>query len=142
MYLFRHLLGPALVTTSLWAFSQDTPAPAPISQPAAEYLNSLLDLMPGKMSLHRTEIDWTAVRAGALLHVQGAQTRVDTYPGIYFALIQLPSPIIFPHPADTLSNYDKAHREPHSAAFFCPRSRGSSIHRRRHSQLAARRMAI
>jgi carboxyl-terminal processing protease len=106
MYLFRHVLGPAFVAASLWAFSQDTPTPAPISQPVAEYLNQVLDLMQ-QDALHRTEIDWTAVRAGALLRVQGAQTPVDTYPGIYFALTQLREHHSFLRPPDTLSDSDK-----------------------------------
>jgi hypothetical protein len=100
------LLSPALLVASVWAFSQVSPTSAPISKPAAEYLNHALDLIQ-RNALHRTEIDWTAVRDGAFLHSQGAQTSIDTYPGIYFALTQLREHHSFLRVPDDLSDADK-----------------------------------
>ena len=100
------LLSPALLIASVWAFSQDSAISVPISKPAAEYLNRAVDLMQ-QNALHRNEINWTAVREAAFLHSQGAQTSVDTYPGIYFALTQLREHHSFLRVPDDLSDADK-----------------------------------
>jgi hypothetical protein len=70
MHTLYRLVSPALLVASVWAFSQDSPT-SPASKPAAEYLNRAVDLMQ-QNALHRTEIDWTAVREAAFLRSQGA----------------------------------------------------------------------
>jgi carboxyl-terminal processing protease len=100
------LFGPPLLVASVWAFSQVLPPSAPISKPAAEYLNHAIDLIQ-RNALHRTEIDWAAVRDGAFLRSEGAQTSIDTYPGIYFALTQLREHHSFLRVPDDLSDADK-----------------------------------
>ena len=77
-----------------------------MSKAAADYLDHALDVMQ-KSALHRTEIDWASVRSGALVQAQGAQTTVDTYPGIYFALTQLKEHHSFLRTPDSLSPEDK-----------------------------------
>jgi carboxyl-terminal processing protease len=106
MHITCRLLSPAILVASVWAFSQVSPTSAPISKPADEYLNHALDLIQ-REALHRTEIDWTAVRDGAFLHSQGAQTSIDTYPGIYFALTQLREHHSFLRIPDDLSDADE-----------------------------------
>ncbi|MBB5327516.1 S41 family peptidase [Tunturiibacter gelidoferens] len=100
------LLSLALLVASFWAFSQISTPSAPISKPAAEYLNHALDLMQ-QNALHSKEIDWAAVREGAFLHSEGAQTSIDTYPGIYFVLTQLREHHSFLRVPDDLSDADK-----------------------------------
>jgi carboxyl-terminal processing protease len=106
MHIAYRLLSPAILVASVWAFSQVSPTSAPISKPAAEYLNHALDLIQ-REALHSAEIDWTAVRDGAFLHSQGAQTSIDTYPGIYFALTQLREHHSFLRVPDDLSDADR-----------------------------------
>lgn len=106
MHTLYRLLSPALLVVSVWAFSQDLPTSRPISKSAAEYLNRAVDLMQ-QNALHRTKIDWTAVREAAFLRSQGAQTPVDTYPGIYFALTQLREHHSFLRVPDDLAEPDK-----------------------------------
>ncbi len=106
MHTIHRLLGLALFVPSVWAFSQVSPPSASISKPAAEYLNHALDLIQ-RNALHSKEIDWAAVRDGAFLHSEGAQTSVDTYPGIYFVLTQLREHHSFLRVPDDLSNADK-----------------------------------
>ena len=84
----RMLLTRALLLVCSSAFAQVKPVPEPPSTIAANYLNHALDLMQ-QNALHSREIDWASVRKGAALHAQGAQTTVDTYPAIFFALAQL-----------------------------------------------------
>ena len=106
MHILRRSLSTAFLVASAWIWAQDITTSPPISKPAAEYLNHALDLMQ-RNALHRAEIDWAAVREGAFLHSQGAQTPVDTYPGIYFALTQLREHHSFLRVPDNLSDADK-----------------------------------
>ena len=99
-------LSSAVLVTCSFAFAQDQPPAAPMSKPAADYLNHALDLIE-QNALHRTEIDWTSVRSGAILRVEGAQTTIDTYAGIFFALTQLREHHSFLRIPDNLSEEDK-----------------------------------
>jgi carboxyl-terminal processing protease len=76
------------------------------STAATAYLNQVLDLMQ-KDALHSSEIDWPAVRREALKRAEGAQSTVDTYPAIYYALTQLKEHHSFLRLPDTLSEADK-----------------------------------
>jgi carboxyl-terminal processing protease len=70
------------------AAGQQVPVSALISSPAQAYLNQALDLMQAH-ALHTLEIDWPVVRSQAFERAAGAQTTVDTYPAIFYALTQL-----------------------------------------------------
>jgi len=94
-------LAPAGISSA-----QTAQAPPKTSTAAAEYLNHALDLMQ-QNALHAKEIDWPTVRAEALKRADGAQTTVDTYPAIYYALTQLKEHHSFLRLPDNLSDADK-----------------------------------
>ena len=79
---------------------------SPATSTATAYLNQVLDLMQ-KNALHSSEIDWPAVRREALKRAEGAQSTVDTYPAIFYALTQLKEHHSFLRQPDTLSEADK-----------------------------------
>ena len=66
--------------------AQDTPGAPDVSAPA--YLDSALALMQTH-SLHRDEIDWTALRAGALERAGPLNSTSTVYPAIRWATEQL-----------------------------------------------------
>ncbi|HTZ58494.1 MAG TPA: S41 family peptidase [Acidobacteriaceae bacterium] len=82
------LLSPAV------GLAGKKPAPAPqvsptaISPGAAAFLDNALDIMR-KNDLHSQGVDWTAVRTEAFKRAGGAFNPIDTYPAIYWALVQL-----------------------------------------------------
>lgn len=80
-------------------------APA-MSTTAASYLNHVLDIME-KNALHTRGIDWFTVRRETFRQAEGAQTTVDTYPAIYYALTQLNEHHSFLRLPDNLSEEDK-----------------------------------
>jgi carboxyl-terminal processing protease len=86
--------------------AQDTQASQTTSVVATTYLNYVLDLMQQK-ALHSAEIDWPAVRRETLKRASGAQTTMDTYAAIYFALTQLKEHHSFLKVPDNLSDSDK-----------------------------------
>jgi hypothetical protein len=61
---------------------------AEISPEATVYLNAALDVMQEHF-LHKARFDWPALRRETLAQAAGAQTPVDTYPAIRFALAKL-----------------------------------------------------
>lgn len=62
--------------------------PASIAPAASSYLDSALKIM--EEHFYRKErIDWPALRRATMLQAAGAQTAVDTYPAIRFALAKL-----------------------------------------------------
>lgn len=96
------LILPTVVAVS----AQNTAVSQTTSAAAATYLNHVLDLMQ-QNALHSKEIDWPAVRRETLKQADGAQTTVDTYPAIYYALTQLKEHHSFFRPPDNLSDADK-----------------------------------
>jgi hypothetical protein len=59
-----------------------------ISPDANAYLNGAVKIMEEHF-VHRDKIDWQRLREETLSHAAGAQTAVDTYPAIRFALAKL-----------------------------------------------------
>ena len=66
---------------------QEAPAGAP-SPEAAAYLEAALAILQANF-LHRDAIDWTALRQETLRQAGHAQTSVDTYPALRYALAKL-----------------------------------------------------
>src|SRR5690348_10300882 len=62
---------------------EDAPSPA-----AKVYLDDALKVMREHF-LHKDKIDWPRLAAETLAQAAGAQTTVDTYPAIRFALAKL-----------------------------------------------------
>jgi carboxyl-terminal processing protease len=92
---------------SLGTLSSQTPEGASaMSASAYSYLGRALDLMQ-QNALHKKEIDWPALRIETFWHAAGAQSTVDTYPGIFFALSQLKEYHSFLRLPDNLSDRDK-----------------------------------
>ena len=91
----------------LGTLSSQTPEAAPaMSASANSYLDHVLDLMQ-QNALHKKEIDWPALRIETLWHAAGAQSTVDTYPGIFFAFSQLKEHHSFLRLPDNLSDSDQ-----------------------------------
>jgi hypothetical protein len=99
-----HLILAVLATATMAAQAPETQPKT--STAATEYLNHVVDLMQ-QNALHAKEIDWAATRAEAMKRADGAQTTVDTYPAIYFALTQLKEHHSFLRLPDNLSDADK-----------------------------------
>ncbi len=59
-----------------------------LSPTAAEYLDSALSIMRSSF-LHRRRVDWGQLERETFAQAAGAQTSVDTYPAIRFALARL-----------------------------------------------------
>jgi hypothetical protein len=95
----------ALLLPGLMA-AQIPNAQSKTSPSAIAYLNQALDLMQ-QNALHAKEIDWPTVRSEALKRADGAQTTVDIYPAIYYALTQLKEHHSFLRLPDSLSDADK-----------------------------------
>ncbi len=58
---------------------------------AAAFLDNAIDIMR-QHALHGQDIDWTALRMEAFKRAGGAFNPIDTYPAIYWALVQLGDP--------------------------------------------------
>jgi carboxyl-terminal processing protease len=73
------------------------PVPAPqvsptaISPGAALFLDNAIDIMR-QHALHGQGVDWVALRTEAFKRAGGAFNPIDTYPAIYWALVQLGDP--------------------------------------------------
>jgi carboxyl-terminal processing protease len=93
-----------------------------MSASATSYLNHVLDLMQ-QNALHKKEIDWPALRIETSWHAAGAQSTVDTYPGIFFALSQLKEHHSFLRLPDNLSDADKKRSSASLASILGPRNR-------------------
>jgi carboxyl-terminal processing protease len=84
------LISPAV---SL-AGKKQTPHPQPAASPtaisadAATFLDSALDIMR-QHDLHSQNVDFVALRTEAFKRAGGAFNPIDTYPAIYWALVQL-----------------------------------------------------
>jgi len=73
------------------------PSPAPQNSPtaitpdAAAFLDNAIDIMR-QHALHTQDVDWDALRTEAFKRAGGAFNPIDTYPAIYWALVQLRDP--------------------------------------------------
>ena len=84
------LLSPAL------SLAGKKPAPPPenstkITPDAAAFLDNAIDIMR-QHALHGQGVDWEALRAEAFKRAGGAFNPIDTYPAIYWSLVQLGDP--------------------------------------------------
>jgi carboxyl-terminal processing protease len=95
-------------------------SPTAITPDAASFLDNAIDVMR-QHSLHSQSIDWVALRAEAFKRAGGAFNPIDTYPAIYWALVQLGDPGshlrlppgLYP---DQIALMQQAEREAQSAA--------------------------
>jgi carboxyl-terminal processing protease len=87
--MFRRRFCATAILLSLFAacFAQSRTADATKSDPIA-YLNRALDEMQAR-ALRRKTVDWPRLRAEALARAAHAETTVDTYDAILFALVSL-----------------------------------------------------
>jgi carboxyl-terminal processing protease len=85
------LLSPAA------SLAAKKPAPKPqasstaINPDAAAFLDNAIDIMR-QHDLHGQGVDWTELRTEAFKRAGGAFNPIDTYPAIYWALVQLGDP--------------------------------------------------
>ncbi len=95
-------------------------SPTAITPDAASFLDNAIDVMR-QHSLHSQSIDWVALRAEAFKRAGGAFNPIDTYPAIYWSLVQLGDPGshlrlppgLYP---DQIALMQQAEREAQSAA--------------------------
>ena len=102
----RFILSAVLFTSSL---SAQVPTPQ-MSASARQYLTQALDAME-KNSVHRKDLDWSAIRSTAMGHAAGAETAADTYEAIRSALKALGDHHSFLQLSPELQLKDKEARE-------------------------------
>jgi carboxyl-terminal processing protease len=85
------LLSPAVSLAGKKPAPQPQISPTKITPDAAAFLDNALDTMR-QHALHGQSVDWTAVRTEAFKRAGGAFNPIDTYPAIYWALVQLGDP--------------------------------------------------
>lgn len=85
------LLSPAVSLAGKKPAPQPQVSPTKITADAAAFLDNALDTMR-QHALHGQGVDWTAVRTEAFKRAGGAFNPIDTYPAIYWALVQLGDP--------------------------------------------------
>src|ERR1700761_3835499 len=96
-YQIRLLACSLLLLNPLPGVAGKKPAPQPqvsptaITPAAAAFLDNAIDIMR-QHALHAEGVDWTAVRTEAFKRAGGAFNPIDTYPAIYWALVQLSDP--------------------------------------------------
>ncbi|HEX3940593.1 MAG TPA: S41 family peptidase [Acidobacteriaceae bacterium] len=66
-------------------------SPTALTPDAAAFLNSVIDVMQ-QHELRGQSIDWAQLRKDAFEHAAGAFNPIDTYPAIYWAMVQLNDP--------------------------------------------------
>ena len=93
-----HLLACSLLLLSpATGLAGKKPTPPPqvsstaITPGAAAFLDNAIDLMR-QHALHGQSIDWVALRTEAFKRAGGAFNPIDTYPAIYWSLVQLGDP--------------------------------------------------
>src|ERR1700761_8214182 len=85
------LLSPSVI------LGEKKPSPAPqnsqraITPDAAAFLDNAIDIMR-QHALHSPDVDWDALRTEAFKRAGGAFKPIDTYPAIYWVLVQLRDP--------------------------------------------------
>src|SRR5271154_6471872 len=96
-YQIRILACSLLLLSPAVSLAGKKPAPGPqvsptaISPGAAAFLDNAIDIMR-EHALHGQGVDWTALRTEAFKRAGGAFNPIDTYPSIYWALVQLGDP--------------------------------------------------
>jgi carboxyl-terminal processing protease len=93
-YFKRHLACSLLLLSPAVCVASKKPAPEPqvsptaISPGAAAFLDNAIDIMR-QHALHSKDIEWETVRTEAFRRAGGAFNPIDTYPAIYWTLVQL-----------------------------------------------------
>src|SRR5277367_3444415 len=85
------LLSPAIVLAGKKPAPKPQVSPTAITPDAAAFLDNAIDTMR-QHALHGEGVDWVALRAEAFKRAGGAFNPIDTYPAIYWALVQLNDP--------------------------------------------------
>jgi carboxyl-terminal processing protease len=82
------LLSPAVCLAGKKPEPKPQVSPTAITQDAAAFLDNAIDIMR-QHDLHSQNVDWAGVRTEAFKRAGGAFNPIDTYPAIYWALVQL-----------------------------------------------------
>src|SRR3984885_5028782 len=95
-YQIRILACSLLLLSPAVSLAAKKPAPPPenstkITPDAAAFLDNAIDIMR-QHALHGQGVDWEALRAEAFKRAGGAFNPIDTYPAIYWSLVQLGDP--------------------------------------------------
>src|ERR1700678_606779 len=85
------LLSPAVVLAGKKPAPKPQVSPTAITPDAGAFLDNAIDIMR-QHALHADAVDWVALRAEAFKRAGGAFNPIDTYPAIYWALVQLNDP--------------------------------------------------
>jgi carboxyl-terminal processing protease len=85
------VLSPAIGLAGKKPAPQPQVSPTAITSGAAAFLDNAIDIMR-QHELHGQDIDWAALRVEAFKRAGGAFNPIDTYPAIYWALVQLGDP--------------------------------------------------
>ena len=85
------LLSPAVSLAGKKPVPGPQLSPTAISPGAATFLDNAIDIMR-QHALHGQGVDWVALRTEAFKRAGGAFNPIDTYPAIYWALVQLGDP--------------------------------------------------
>jgi carboxyl-terminal processing protease len=85
------LLSPAVSLAGKKPAPPPPTSPTKITPDAAAFLDNALDTMR-QHALRGQSVDWTEVRTEAFKRAGGAFNPIDTYPAIYWALVQLGDP--------------------------------------------------
>jgi hypothetical protein len=85
------LLSPAICLAGKKPAPKPQQSPTAITKDAAAFLDTAIDIMR-EHDLHSQSVDWGAVRDEAFKRAGGAFNPIDTYPAIYWALVQLNDP--------------------------------------------------
>ncbi len=85
------LLSPALGVAAKKQPPQPQVSPTKMTPDAAGFLDNAIDIMR-QHALHGQDVDWDALRTEAFKRAGGAFNPIDTYPAIYWALVQLKDP--------------------------------------------------
>jgi carboxyl-terminal processing protease len=96
-YLIRLSACSLLLLSPVVMLAGKKPSPGPQNSPtaitpdAASFLDNAIDVMR-QHALHAQDVDWDALRTEAFKRAGGAFNPIDTYPAIYWALVQLRDP--------------------------------------------------
>jgi carboxyl-terminal processing protease len=85
------LLSPAVSLAGKKPAPKPQVSPTAITPDAAAFLDNAIDIMR-QHALHGQDVDWTELRTEAFKRAGGAFNPIDTYPAIYWALVQLKDP--------------------------------------------------
>jgi carboxyl-terminal processing protease len=85
------LLSPSFCVAAKKSDPAPQTSPTAVSPGAAAFLDNAIDVMR-QHSLRGKDVDWDAIRTEAFKRAGGAFNPIDTYPAIYWALVQLSDP--------------------------------------------------